>query len=628
MSFVSGRTWVVNVSSVHASDANPGTAAQPFKTLAPAAAAAQPGDTVLVGAGVYRERVAPARGGLPGAPIVYMAALGETVVLRASEQLTWHKGTNLTFTTPLTDSLFESLDGNKSSPLYNPYRDSLQPGQGCSAYTTGQVYADGTALIELPPGTDVTGCMVPYWIGRKLKHYHTPDGCFSALKNGTVLSASWPDRYNGSMPSSIEVTVRSRVFAPHIRGLAHIHVQGFIMEYAANQWVANFWYPQNFHYAQSGVLGTRSGYMWTIRNNTIRYGKTIGLDIGIEGGYRPAGGGDNEGTNQPIPNITGNHTVVNNIIEDNGASGIQGYVASGTLSYNVVQGNGALKCAGAENAAIKTHGFRGMFEGNVIRRNPNLMPIWFDSNWGGMRMTRNVIITQGNASLNGVMFELSDGPALVDNNLFVGGDMPSWHGHWSPSNSGRPGGTGIFAMDASNIEFSHNLITDFTGGPAIDLHGLSGRSAGGHTAALSGWRITGNTFFSGQLCPFLNMHNEKQASDRGELVCNETVVHNLQISEGFFAPNATNLDIVIQDNPNATGALNVIVDRDAMTLSVAAPGTVVGTSGCASNAPGADMDFTGKKRSSSSGSCVAGPLADLANGKTVSVSMWPAVRNA
>ena len=77
-----------------------------------------------------------------------------------------------------------------------------------------------------------------------------------------------------------------------------------------------------------GLLGTRSGFGWVIHNNTLRHAKTIGLDIGIEGGYRPAGGGDNEGTNQPIPNVTGAHTVTQNIIEYNGASGIQGYGAS------------------------------------------------------------------------------------------------------------------------------------------------------------------------------------------------------------------------------------------------------------------------------------------------------------
>ena len=116
------------------------------------------------------------------------------------------------------------------------------------------------------------------------------------------------------------------------------------MEYAGNNWCAQMWYPQKWQYAQSGLLGTRSGFGWTIHNNTLRHAKTIGLDIGIEGGYRGAGGGDNEGTNQPIPNITGGHTVTANIIELNGASGIQGYGAAPdfVVSGNLVQRNGRI----------------------------------------------------------------------------------------------------------------------------------------------------------------------------------------------------------------------------------------------------------------------------------------------
>jgi len=81
---------------------------------------------------------------------------------------------------------------------------------------------------------------------------------------------------------------------------SHIVVQGFIIEHGANQWIENFWLPQNAKYSQSGLLGTRSGYRWTIRNNTIRKAQTIGLDFGCEGGYTgswpPA---DNEGKANP-----------------------------------------------------------------------------------------------------------------------------------------------------------------------------------------------------------------------------------------------------------------------------------------------------------------------------------------
>ena len=70
-------TYVVDQNHAKATDDGPGTEEVPFKTISRAAEMAKPGDTVLVRAGIYRERVAPARGGEEGMPITYMAAPGE-----------------------------------------------------------------------------------------------------------------------------------------------------------------------------------------------------------------------------------------------------------------------------------------------------------------------------------------------------------------------------------------------------------------------------------------------------------------------------------------------------------------------------------------------------------------------
>lgn len=47
-------------------DANPGTLAQPVKTLARAAALLQPGDTCFLRGGTYRETLAPGKSGVAG----------------------------------------------------------------------------------------------------------------------------------------------------------------------------------------------------------------------------------------------------------------------------------------------------------------------------------------------------------------------------------------------------------------------------------------------------------------------------------------------------------------------------------------------------------------------------------
>ena len=71
------RTYYVDQSRTNASDTNPGTSERPFATINRAAQVLQPGERVVVAAGIYRERVRPARGGSgPDRMISYEAAPG------------------------------------------------------------------------------------------------------------------------------------------------------------------------------------------------------------------------------------------------------------------------------------------------------------------------------------------------------------------------------------------------------------------------------------------------------------------------------------------------------------------------------------------------------------------------
>ncbi len=63
------------------SDAGPGTAARPWKTIGRAAAALEPGDTVLIAAGTYRERVRVERSGEPGKYCTFAARPGDEPVI-------------------------------------------------------------------------------------------------------------------------------------------------------------------------------------------------------------------------------------------------------------------------------------------------------------------------------------------------------------------------------------------------------------------------------------------------------------------------------------------------------------------------------------------------------------------
>lgn len=73
-----GRTFIV---SPGGNDAAAGTIAAPWRTLAKANATLAAGDTVLVRAGTYPERIAPSRSGANGSPIVYRAFPGELAII-------------------------------------------------------------------------------------------------------------------------------------------------------------------------------------------------------------------------------------------------------------------------------------------------------------------------------------------------------------------------------------------------------------------------------------------------------------------------------------------------------------------------------------------------------------------
>ncbi len=82
-SSASGATYYVSPPP-SGSDANPGTEAQPWLTIQKAADTMVAGDTVLIMAGTYQERVAPKNSGSSGNYITYASYTGDTVTIDGS----------------------------------------------------------------------------------------------------------------------------------------------------------------------------------------------------------------------------------------------------------------------------------------------------------------------------------------------------------------------------------------------------------------------------------------------------------------------------------------------------------------------------------------------------------------
>ncbi len=133
----------LHVSAVSGFDEADGTSARPFGTISAAAAVARPGDTVRVAGGVYREQVDPPRGGTDDAPISYIAADGEEVVITGSDLARdWDHVSGDVWRYRVASSRFGA---------FNPYADVIR-GDWFNplgrVHHTGCVYRNGNWLVE------------------------------------------------------------------------------------------------------------------------------------------------------------------------------------------------------------------------------------------------------------------------------------------------------------------------------------------------------------------------------------------------------------------------------------------------------------------------------------------------
>lgn len=413
------RYFIVDQNHPAATDQGPGNRLTPFKSISQAGKLAGPGDTVLVYQGVYRERVAPATGGLPDSPIVYMAAPGNTVVIKGSEiwKPEWKvmEEEKRLYSGVLDPTLFEDL-------RINPYRTPLKAAPDEKNLTLGQVFVDGEIYHEVD----------------NLNDLKKKNASWMVIEDGKEIAIHFPASVKNPKDHMIEITVRDRIFAPHKRGLGHIHVCGFVMEHCANQFPASFW---NSDSPQAGALGCRAGHHWVIEKNIIRYAKSLGIDCGYEGRH------DLEG-DQPTPENTGYHLIRNNHIAFNGVCGIAGIRSTGTrMIGNVIEHNNLNHHTSPEVGGIKVHFFvDGLIEGNLVIDNES-HGIWLDNVYRNARVTRNVIL---NNRAEGIFVELGYGPVLIDNNI-IANSRPSFY---KPD----PRGDGIYTHDASGVNFVHNLV--------------------------------------------------------------------------------------------------------------------------------------------------------------------------
>ncbi|MHC4400631.1 MAG: right-handed parallel beta-helix repeat-containing protein [Planctomycetota bacterium] len=361
------------------SDSGPGDQSSPYLTIGKAAEAAQPGDTVTVHAGTYREWVKPVRGG------------SEEAVIKGSERISsWVREKEGVWKAELPNSFFGD---------YNPY--ALQVSGGWLNYGQwhyrGDVYLNGRAFYEKETAEEVQ---------KAQRSWHC-----QADESTTTIRAN----FGSADPNSelTEINVRECLFMPEVTGLKYITIDGLHFMHAAANWA-----PPGIE-LQTGAVGTRMGKCWIIENCTVSDARCVGIILGQA-----------PGADYADIDSFGAHVVRNNVIRRCGQAGIAGQrgAARCVIADNLIEETNYRKeFGGWETAAIKFHqSVDTVISGNLIRGVYHQMQgafgIWMDFGNQGTRITGNLIY---NTEAAAIFLEMDHGPILVDNNVVVGGGFLS-----------------------------------------------------------------------------------------------------------------------------------------------------------------------------------------------------------
>lgn len=597
------RTYYVDNRNPQASDSNEGTRQFPFLTINKAAQVLEPGERVVIMAGVYRERVDPARGGFsPDKMISYEAAPGAEVVVKGSRLVKggWEASTD--YKLDPADSarpgvkIYQRRLDDIEFHGYNPFgmvnmmqdRVYLNPTPAelrRHLLRRGMVFVDGKRLEQVE-------------LYRELGH---TEGAFWCEHDGLTLHVRLPGDADPAA-HEIELAVQEQVFAPRRQGLAYIRVKGITFEHASSQ----------FPVPQIGMVSTSRGNHWIIEDCTLRHANSVALDIGAQ-----------DWDKNP-PAVNGFTIVRRNHLDDVGVCGLAGMGVQNTLiESNLIEHVGWQDVELTwEAGGIKLHAARNcLLRNNVIRHLQYAMGIWLDYKNNNTRVTGNVIGDTLDTHRGGIYMEASHDANMFDHNI-IWKATPGRGG--STANYPPHGGWGITLDGSDEAVIAHNLIGE-TQDDAVHIRTTEGRIVGTRGGTARWNKVINNIIYRcGNGIQFPNRDN----SADGNLYTragSEKLDENQVTGRGlnFLNDGGTMLRLDLEawqkffgfDKNGAYADLSIDVDLDALTMtwSVAGPVPQVADSNL----------FKQDQQGASAGQFrVAGPLLHIPD-KSTTVSIDP-----
>lgn len=438
-----GRTFHVDQKHPRADDTADGSRERPWKTIQRAAETLRPGDTVLIHDGLYRECVRPFLGGTgPDRLVTYAAAPGAKPVLTGADEwhLKWKNEGHRFWSAP-----YERNPWDWPEQWPNP---SSEP--ACRAE---QIIIGDQLLVH---------------VGTRDEFEEREDTFYTDDAAGRIFVHMIEDVPPHRM--LVERSMRQQVFAPAVRGLGHIRVAGLAVRYGANPEVSGSNWNVISHRA---LVSTRTGHHWTIEDNTIEWGNAQGLDIGCEGW------GDDVKDQPVVTAEPGRHVVRRNVVNHHGLAGIVGWGSPGQCGLLLEDNETSDNCRKGnwqtwEAAGLKLHEAKDC----IIRRHRSVgngaYGIWLDYHCERSRITQCVCIDN---RIEGIFFEVSAGPVLIDSNVVI-------------DTRDEPAQGGLYSHDGNRAVYVNNYVRGCRFG--VRLRNLFARIDGGRPTTTSHNRIWNN----------------------------------------------------------------------------------------------------------------------------------------